>query len=182
MFNCFFLPEASRLIQTRFHGSAPGGDTAVDESSKYEQTIAQLKDEVQVCSFYLIRFIFGAVLQTIFNFQFSEGYFFKPLKLSLSTKSRNIHFWPGWYRFCLKQSFSSKTGDGFLSRRLFKKQADGSLSLWHASHESWRKENHEGMNRMNESWKNCKGFSFPSNALRVWKCVPTSHYIAVLLC
>ncbi|MCP9262591.1 Serine/threonine-protein kinase Genghis Khan [Dirofilaria immitis] len=39
--------EANRLIQTRFHGSAPDGDITND-STKYEQTIAQLRDEVQI--------------------------------------------------------------------------------------------------------------------------------------
>ncbi|VDK67278.1 unnamed protein product [Onchocerca ochengi] len=39
--------EANRLIQTRFHGSAPDGETMKD-STKYEQTIAQLKDEIQI--------------------------------------------------------------------------------------------------------------------------------------
>ncbi|EJD74026.1 AGC/DMPK/GEK protein kinase, variant [Loa loa] len=39
--------EANHLIQTRFHGSSPDGETTND-SAKYEQTIAQLKDEVQI--------------------------------------------------------------------------------------------------------------------------------------
>ncbi|KAL3985036.1 Protein kinase domain family protein [Acanthocheilonema viteae] len=39
--------EANRLIQTRFHGSAPDGET-INDLTKYEQTIAQLKDEVQI--------------------------------------------------------------------------------------------------------------------------------------
>lgn len=40
--------DASRLIQTRFHGSVSNGETASDESLQYEQTIAQLRDEIQV--------------------------------------------------------------------------------------------------------------------------------------
>lgn len=42
------IPEANHIIQTQFHGGSVSLPDNQDNIKQYEQTIAQLKDELQV--------------------------------------------------------------------------------------------------------------------------------------